>query len=228
MNIFNNSNQRTGYALPLSIFLTGLALTCAGSWWLHSEIESDTRTEFERGANRIEDEVARRFRQPIYGLNGAKGVYAASASVERAEFRAYVNSLDVLAEFPGVRGLGFIQSVKRKDLATFVAAERKDEAPDFKVISLAETERDDLYVIKFIEPLAKNTQAVGLDVASEARRRAGAVQAIDTGKPTITEPISLLQADKATPGVLLYLPVYAPGAPVNSVAERRASLLGMV
>ena len=122
----------------------GLALTCAGSWWMHIEIESDARAEFERGANRIEDEVARRFRQPIYGLNGAKGVYAASARVERAEFKAYVNSLRVLTEFPGVRDLGFIQSVKRKDLATFVAAERKDEAPDFKMISLAETERDEL------------------------------------------------------------------------------------
>ena len=65
-------------------------------------------------------------------------------------------------------------------------------------------------------------------MTSEAKRRAGATQAIDTGKPTITEPISLLQADKATPGVLLYLPVYAPGTTINSVAERRASLLGMV
>jgi PAS domain S-box-containing protein len=228
MNIFNTYRQRTGFALSLCVLLVGLALTGAGGWWLRNEVGYNAKAEFERGADRIEGELARRFREPIYALNGAKGVYAASASVERAEFRAFANSRNISFEFPGVKGLGFIQPVKRKDLPAFVAAERADGAPEFKVTTLDEAGRDQLHVIKFIEPLASNAQAVGEDVASEARRRAGAQQAIDTGEPTITEAISLIQAGQATTGFLLYLPVYAQGAPTRNATDRQAALQGLV
>jgi CHASE1-domain containing sensor protein len=52
-------------------------------------------------------EISARFQKPVYGLNGARGMYAASKSVTRAQFQAYVDSRDMPKEFPGVRGLGF-------------------------------------------------------------------------------------------------------------------------
>ncbi len=145
---------------------------------------TNDRDEFQRRVQHLSGEIVVRFRRPVDGLNGARGLFAASKSVERAEFRAYVESRDLVQDFPGVRGFGFIQRVMRRDVDAFVAAERADEAPEFALRQLADKNHDDLYVIKFIEPAANNAGAQGLDIGSEANRRAAAQRAIDSGEPT--------------------------------------------
>jgi PAS domain S-box-containing protein len=218
---------RTKSALSLGVLFLGLGLSAAGAWWLHQDARQSATNEFEQGVQRISAEVVRRFEQPIYGLNGARGLYAASQNITRDGFQAYVESRQLATEFPGVRGLGFIQRVQRRDLAQFLAREKADGAPKFTLRQLDDKDLDDLLVIKFIEPAANNMGAAGLDVGSEKNRRAAAQRAIDTGEPTITSRISLVQAAQQTAGVLLYVPVYANGPRPASVAERRASLIGL-
>jgi len=112
-----------------AVFLLGLCVSAFAAWQLHSNIDSHARADFEHVALRLEEEVGSRIRQPVYGLRGAKGVYAASAKVDRAAFRAYVASRDLAKEFPGVRGFGFVQRVEYGELKAFEAAERADGAP---------------------------------------------------------------------------------------------------
>ena len=138
--------------------------------------------------------------QPIYGLRGAVGVYAASQQVRRREFRAYVESRDLLQEFPGVRGFGFIQRVPRSTLPAFVAAERADEGPGFAVRGLEALGHDDLYVIKYIEPFASNIAAWSLDIGSEPVRRDAAERAVATGLPTLTAAVTLVQDSRRSAG----------------------------
>jgi PAS domain S-box-containing protein len=85
-----------------------------------------------------------------------------------------------------------------------------------------------LYIIKYIEPEGSNLGAQGLDIGSEARRRAAALRATDTGEPSITAAITLVQDSHKTPGVLLYVPVYAQGTRPLTAEQRRASLLGLL
>lgn len=113
-------------------------------------------------------------------------------------------------------GFGFVQRVMRKDLDAFVATEQ-----------LADQSHDDLYVIKFIEPVQRNAAAQGLDLGSKAVRRAGLQQAIDTGTATLSAPVTLVQESRKTPGMLLYLPIYAKGSTPTSVPQRRAALVGV-
>jgi PAS domain S-box-containing protein len=155
-------------------------------------------------------------------------LYAASSHVQRAAFQAYVESRDLAKEFPGVRGFGFIQRVMRPGLDAFVAAERADGAPGFAIRQLADKNHDDLYIIKFIEPAANNAGAQGLDIGSEANRRTAAQRAIDSGEPTITAAITLVQDNRKTPGVLLYVPLYANGSHPSTADERRAALVGLL
>ena len=228
LSLFGAKSQGSaGRLLSISIFLGGLGLSAVGSYWLNGNINDQARAAFERSVDRVTNEIERRFSQPIFGLNGAKGVYAASKSVARSEFRDYVNSRDLASEFPGVRGLGFIQRVLPKDLDAFVAAERADGSPQFAIRQLENTHHDDLFVVKFIEPATPNAAAIGLDIGSEPLRRAGAERAIDTGLPALTAAITLLQDNKKTPAVLLYVPIYARGTPPATPLERRASLVGL-
>jgi signal transduction histidine kinase/DNA-binding NarL/FixJ family response regulator/HPt (histidine-containing phosphotransfer) domain-containing protein len=59
-------------------------------------------------------------------------------------------------------------------------------------------------------------------------RRTAAQQAVDTGDPVMTKAITLVQDQNQGVGVLMYLPVYAQGAIMLTVQERRASLVGLL
>lgn len=214
--------------LAALVLVLGLGLSGAAAVWLGRAIDHEAQREFQRVAERVGAEVERRFQQPVFGLSGARGLYAASKSVERLEFRSYIGSRDIAREYPGVQGFGFVQRVLRKDLAAFVAAERLDDAPTFDVRQLQDQSHDDLFVIKFLEPHADNVAAQGLDLGSDPARRAALQRAIDTGEPATTAAIPLVQEGRTVPSVLMYLPVYAKGAVPQTVQARRNALLGLV
>ena len=218
---------RRGAALSIAVFVLGMGLTATGAGWLQRDIQAQAHAEFQRSVDRVAKVVGQRFRTSIYGLNGARGLYAASQRVDRSEFRAYVNSRDLAKEFPGVRGIGFIERVERTELAPFIAAERADGAPEFAVRQLGEPSHSDLYIVKFVEPMARNEVTIGLDVGSEQRRRDGIEQAMRSGEAALTAAITLVQDDERRPGFLLFVPVYRHGADASTPEQRQRALVGL-
>lgn len=214
--------------LPALVFLLALGLFGIAALWQERNIQDKAQAQIERSSERMATDVSLRFINPRYGLNGARGMYAANDKVNRAAFRAYVESHNLPEEFPGVRGLGFIQRVMRAELDAFVAAERDDAAPQFAIHQLEDKAQADLYVIKFIEPIANNVGALGLDAGSEPMRRSAVQRAVDTGEPTLSAPVTLVQDQHKTPGVLFFVPVYAVGAHPGNASERRAALRGLL
>ena len=214
--------------LPTTLFLLGVTLAAGVALKAQESIHRGAEAEFQRDTLRISNEVNRLFQKPIYGLNGFKSLYAAHPALKRAEFRAAVESRNLPKEFPGVRGFGFIAHLSRSHLDAFVAAEQADGAPGFAIRSLLDKEKPDLFVIKLIEPASKNVGARGLDIGSETQRRSAAQQAVDTGQPSMTAAILLVQDAQKSPGVLMFLPLYAQGTDPNNATERRAALVGLV
>ncbi len=215
-------------AVPGIVFLLGLCLSLAGASWLDFRLEAEAKSELRRHTNRVAEEVSRRFREPIHGMEGARGLYTARGQVARAEFRAYVESRDLSREFPGVLGFGVIQRIERDGLAGFVATERADGAPLFSVRELQNAARTDLYVVKYIEPEARNADAMGLDLGSESVRRSAAEHAVRSGEPTLTAAIPMSQDGENSLGFLIYLPVFRQGSHPTTPAQRRADLVGLV
>jgi PAS domain S-box-containing protein len=215
-------------SLAAGLLFGGVVLSLALALWLNKRIETQTAAQYQRLADRTSSEIVRRLTQPLYGLNGARGLYAASDKVTRSEFSDYVFSRDLPIEFPGVRGFGFIERVPRDALDIFLQEARQDGAPEFALRSLGDNRHDTLYVIKLVEPAVDNAGAQGLDVGSEARRRTAIELAIDSAEPAMTAPIALVQDNKRTPGVLLYTPVYHKAARLNSATERRGALRGVI
>jgi PAS domain S-box-containing protein len=204
----------------------GLLLTGYAGHLTEASLQRESRTRFHSLSERLRSEVERRFQLPLYGLKGARGVYAASRSVERLEFRSYARSRDLTREFPGVRGFGFIQRVMRQDLDGFIAGERADDGADFSVQTSGDAA--DLLVIKFIEPLSSNRAAWGFDIGQETNRREAAERAIDSGSPSLTRRIVLVQDGNKGPGFLLFVPVYRNGSEPVDAASRRTNLVGLV
>jgi PAS domain S-box-containing protein len=209
----------------LVVWLLGLALTAWLTLTLYGYQTDRLQDRFNTEVERVFNDMERRFQMPVYGLLGARGVYAASETVNREEFRRYVASRNLAGEFPGVRGMGFIERVPRTELDAFVARERADGAPDFAVRTQGTA--NDLYVIKFLEPIERNRAALGLDVGSEAVRREAAERAALTGEPALSGVIQLVQDQLPRPGFLLYVPVYRPGLPLETEEQRMAALQGL-
>ena len=217
--------NRTSLLVTITL-VGGLILTSLVTYqvWRHYRTEAELR--FERLTERLSLEVKRRMDLPVYGLKGARGVFAASQSVERLEFRAYVDSRNLAAEFPGILGFGFIQRVQRTELEAFIAAERADAAPDFAVTGTGDA--PDLYVAKFLDPLSVNRPAWGYDTGSDPVRRASIESAVRSGEPTLTHRLTLLQDGLKRPGFLYLLPIYRNGTHPATPAEREAALTGLV
>ncbi|MBK1880771.1 CHASE domain-containing protein [Luteolibacter pohnpeiensis] len=216
-----------------SIWLMAGVLVAVGlmiSFWSSRLVQkiylNEAHERFDRLSERLEREIERRTNQIVYGLNGARGVYAASEEVDRDEFRRYVASRNLPKEFPGTLGMGFIERIERSDLDAFVQKERADNAPGFAVKTSGAAH--DLYVIKYIEPLEQNREAWGYDIGSERVRREAVEKAIQTGNATITGGISLLQDHQKRVGFLYVVPVFKKGMPTSTAAEREANLLGFV
>ncbi|MBT9505864.1 PAS domain S-box protein [Rhodoferax sp.] len=228
MMFWHGRFTRSDKILAGAVFLIGLSLSAGIGVWVQRQNQALAQSEFDSIAARISREVARRFGVTVYGLKGIRSMYSVDDRVVRREFRDAIAARDLLQDFPGVRGFGFIQHVMRKDLEAFVASERADDAPQFAIRQLEDKTHDDLFVIKLIEPAAHNIGAQGLDVGSEPRRRAAAQLAVDTGQPAITAAITLVQDNRRTPGVLLFVPVYAIGTHPSTPAERRAALVGLL
>lgn len=219
--------------MSLCAMLVVLAMTLAAVVSSHHAVHDEAKARFARISERLTSEACRRVNQVQYGLKGARGVYAASKSVERAEFAAYVASRNLASEFSGAIGFGFIERVMRSDLGSFVERERADGAPEFAVFGLAPSHsplsaREDLYVIKHCFPRDRNAAAWGLDVGSERHRREAAEQAAMSGAPSITAKISLVQDGTQRTGFLYFLPVYASGTDAETAEGRLATLVGLV
>ncbi len=159
-------------------------------------------------------------------LRGARSLFDGSLSVERDEWRRYVAGLDIARRLADLRGIGFIEYVPRTNLAAFLALTRKDESPDFK--HWPEGDREDYHIVKFLEPKATNTPAIGYDSCMEPSCRRAAETARDTGLATLTDKIHLIQSgeNKTEDGFFFLLPLYQKKAVLDTVEQRRAALLG--
>ncbi len=183
---------------------------------------------FNSAEHRKDDQQLEKLvQQNLYNLHEKLEIYegvlvsgasliAASNSVERDEWARFVKTIRVQEVYPGLLGLGLIWRVPRKVEAGFVRAIKRDNTPDFKIhdariplpVEGYDASGKDRFVITFIEPVAKNREAVGLDVGAEQVRREAAEASSVSGKVRITGVITLVQDKKQGPGFLILLPFY--------------------
>ncbi len=210
----------------LLIWAIGLALSLSFGRRIAQDHDTAAHIQFEREALTLERDVRARLDAILPALKGVRSTFvAAPEAMHRLTFRTWVSQREFDVDASGIRGLGFIERVPREQLDAFVARERADSAPDFSVRTQGHA--DDLYVIRYIEPIAHNGPALGFDVGSEATRRTAAELAIATGRDALSGRITLVQDGQRRSGCLYFLPIFKPGLPVGTAAERMQALVGL-
>ena len=220
---------------PLQILvflLTGacaLLLTLAAWLSARSDAEAEARGHFDVQVAEIVAAIKGRALDYEQVLRGAAGLFAASASVERAEWDAYVDALRLETVYPGIRGIGYAPFVRDADRA---ALEKRAALEAIEGFAISPPGTREAYVpVLFIRPLDEaNRRAIGRDLYADPARRQALERARDTGSAAITRALTLFQSADGSPerGAIMYLPVYRNGASVESVGERRAALAGYV
>ena len=154
-------------------------------------------------------------------LEGVRGLVDASEFVSAKEFATYTD--DVLARFPNLGALSWNPLVTEADLAAFEASQRAQ--PGFENFTVTERDaggnlrpvspRPDYVAVAYIEPIAKNRSALGFDIYSDPTRAIAIKTARDTGQPTATSPVDLVQESGRQKGMLALLPIFPRGTPPN-------------
>ncbi|MBI1218016.1 MAG: PAS domain S-box protein [Rhodobacteraceae bacterium] len=212
--------------LALTFILTSLVVTSVSWEAINATITTYNQAQFARLAGDARHAFLSRIAAYSLGLDAAKGLMQASDRVSLADWRAFTAALQLPIDLKGVNGIGFIEPVPRDGMAAFMAEAQADGVTGLQVHPA--TNAPESFIVKYIEPLDSNRQAVGLNIAFEPFRAEAAEAARDTGEIRVTRPLTLVQDTTAGPAFLVLMPVYRPVLPLETTADRRAALRGWV
>jgi diguanylate cyclase (GGDEF)-like protein len=207
----------------------GLLATIFASLQVKQDIEQEAVRQFAFTCDQVTLKIQERLGAYALILRGGEALFVASVTVERKEWRAYVETLQAGEKVPGVQGIGFAQVIPAAELASHIATIRAEGFPEYTIRPPGE--RAIYTSIVYLEPFRdRNLRAFGFDMYSDPVRRAAMEQARDTGEAALSGKVELVQKSGAEiqAGTLMYVPVYRNGTPVDTVGQRRVALIGWI
>jgi len=219
--------------LVVLVVILGMSATAFSVYQAASHIKSERELQASIMLGDVVNEIEARAGSHVEVLYGLRGMFHANEDVTRTEFAEYVESNQIAIRYPGVHALSFNRLVLAEDIEEYETAVRADTSlttegfPSFKVHPPSRYE--DSFVVEYIVPYESNRQAFGFDIGTNPVRRSAVEEARDTGAPTATSGIFLVQEAGDDVGFLVLLPVYNEHErPGLSTADRRAAFVGMV
>ena len=214
---------------PVIVVAAGLLVTAGLAWYAAWSSRVRDAGRFENVVQRTGTSIETKLEAYIGLLRAGAGFFAGSQRVERDEFRAVTERIELTRYYPGVQGIGFAQRVTRAERAVFVETQRREGQAGFDISPPGD--RAEYFPIVFIEPQdRRNLHAIGYDMFSEPTRREAMERARDIGAAAASGRVVLVQEIDVTKqaGFLIYVPVYRGGAVPPTVAERREKLQGFI
>ena len=218
--------------LLISLLIAGLAW-----YYVRQTVEAQDQVRFDETVQATQAAVDRRTDAYLVALFGVRGVFLASKSVEREEWESYVKGIEIKGRLEGLQALGFARHVRPDEREAFVGKARREGLQGMRPDLEPGGERSAYFPLALVAPSdAANLSMINQDAYTDPAHRIAMERARDTGSPqatrmvyVLTEPTRDSSADLALrPGFAVYLPVYAEGEPVETVAARRRALEGFV
>ncbi len=216
-------------AIAVIVLAIMLLITALAFLQVRHLIDAGARRQFAAACDSMAIKVQERLTAYALLLQAGKGLFAASESVERGEWKTFVAACKAGETVPGYQGIGFCLRISPQDLESHTAKIRAEGFPDYEVRPPGP--RDFYSSIVYLEPFeGRNLRAFGYDMFSEPVRRDAMQRAMDTGTATLSGKVTLVQEDgrDVQAGSLMYVPVYRNGATVQTVAQKREALIGWV
>lgn len=215
--------------LPLLVLVVSLGMTYVVWRDAQNSAQKELKTKLEFRTLEISERVRQRMLDYDQMLQGLRGLFTASRSVERLEFSDYCAALNIVERYAGIQGLAFLPLVPDARKSQHIAAIRREGFPEYTI--WPEGKRANYTPVDYIEPFSgHNLRAFGFDVFSEPVRRAAMELARDTNRATITNRLELKQDGKRKiqAGFLMLLPIYRNGTTHDTLDARRSHIIGWI
>ena len=214
------------------ILISGVAATFAARMLSDRMIASDMQRRFSADAADISTAIGDRLRTHAEVLVSMQGLHASIGRVDRAQFRRYIDVLDLARRYPGFQALQSLRQVGPEGLDAFVAEMRADNSvdasgqPEFTVRPSGK--RTSYNVVEFVEPMRGNEDALGFDAGANPAQLNSLRRAAETGRIVATPPVKLVQDTSGGLGFILRAPIYRIGEPAQTTSQRVTALRGFV
>lgn len=140
-------------------------------------------------------------------LRATQGLFEASDFITRDDFKNYARKLELETFYPGIQGLGYAPLITPGEKSAHIDS-------GFPEYTINPDGAQEIYTsILYLEPFkTSNLRAFGFDMYSEPTRRAAMMQAVESGKTTLSGGVKLVQDNTEQPvtGLLMYLPLFEP------------------
>lgn len=204
-----------------SVTLLSLGLTVLVWYFVQSYAYSRSLDRFIDRVDETNDSIADRIAHYEQVLRSAVGLFEAHDPVSREQWKSYIEASKIQDNFPGIQGVGVAEFVDPDKKQEFVDEIRAEGFSEFDIHPAGVRER--YSAIIYLEPFDwRNQRAFGYDMYSDATRRAAMDSAIESGEPTFSGHVVLVQETEQDVqlGFLVYMPVYKKGASLATREER--------
>ena len=215
----------------IALFVGAITLAFTVGLCIHERNNEQARLRavFDGNARQTAGRIEQRIANYEQMLRGVEGLLSADQGIDRTAFATYVDTVMSGPDAAGLQSIGFATLVTPAGLADHVGHQRMTGRPEYRVRPEGVRELYAPLVLIAPDSMA-NRFVLGYDAMSDATRRVAMLQARDSGNAALTALVQLRvdAGPELRAGCLIYLPVYAKGASVRTVAERRANAIGWV
>ena len=227
-----NSNPFTSAInifIAWAILLITLTLTALYTYKTKQVVEEDARKDFSFECTEVMASVQTRLHAQAQMLRTAAAFFEESDSVYRNEWESFIKYQKIEKNLPEVQGVGFVSIVHASNLREHEMQIRKAGFSYYRVRPAGKRE---IYTpIIYLEPFNdKYLRSPGYDMFSEPILRDAMEKSRDSNIEALSDKVQLEDENytNSKPGLLIFVPVYTPGKPLNTMEERCNAIKGWV
>ncbi len=226
--------RRTASIVPHTVTLVGGVVLSFLVFAAVCHIEgSATKARFRQGAENRVSALRWGIADKLIELQAVAALFASAKTVDRNDLAEFATPF--VEDETGIRALQWIQRVSDVQREQFELDVRGEGFIDFQITELgadggvlrAEGRRE-YFPVTLIEPFPEGAGEMGFDLASDSACRERMLHAAATGEMVVSPKASFRRGADDASLLRVLVPVYPPGAVVNSIVDRRERLSGFV
>ena len=198
-------------AVPVAIFALVMAITLLSVYAVERGEAETERVRMNETAQSIASALQRRGNTSTAYLRAGAAYLSIADTVEYAEFRRFVEELELGNDLFGAEGIGWARALRPADVAPFEQQMNGEVGFPLEIYPQPDGSRNLSVPVTFLLPdTTRNRRALGYDMYSEPIRRRAMNTAVNEVRPTASGRVTLIQQNAGqNAGFIIYMPVFA-------------------
>jgi len=214
-----------------TVLIFGLFISISSGYILYDMEEKKITREFRK---EIDVHVTSLFREIIINFEALRSLAILFSDSRTPNWDHFsLEAKSILSRHQDIQALEWVPRITQDQRNTF-ELKLLNNLPKFEIIErlkqgnmVSASLRDEYFPVYFVEPFIGNELAYGFDLASNSIRNKAITSARDSGLPTATGSITLVQETGNQKGFLAFIPIYKTRE-LSTIEKRKANFSGLV